>query len=614
MAGSPLATAAAISALVLAERHVDDDSLVDGPGGGHWLSGVLLRNELNELVAHALRWLASQQNEDGGWGDSVGCGSSLAATMLVEAAFHLTGVPARYSGMLERSREYTKRAGGVARLRKEFGRDRTTCGAILANYALADLTSWRKLPAVPYEQIRLPEWLRRRWPLSRPSWAAAAEGILGQAHNRHVTPRNPLKRFLRRLARPRCQAIIGQAEQPAGRFYDSVAWTSFMVMNLAALDMADHPLARRGTEFLLSTARGDGSWTLGVNQECRNTARAAIALDWELSDEREAQAAEQTLDFLLACQAQQRDALTGAECAGWSPSGQSGGLADAVATADVLKALAFYEAKWPHRRTEAIRAAAMRAWDWLLGLQNSDGGWSVFCRADRGLPSDVSRPDITARVVSGLAAWQTRSHPANGSTMRPRSAQSAPQLLPGRLVRAMTTAGEQAVSYLRQTQCEDGSWCRPGPRFAYADVPPSTVAVTRRILAALQELGAGEEPMAVRAAAWLASRRQREAGWSSDVAAPAPGERVESKKRRAAPPVACCPIETAAVLGVLRGQPSPDEAVRQAVERGEAWLMDFLETSTWGAQTRSRTDFAGFSYVDYSAPLLTMALALHRKT
>src|SRR5436853_546155 len=93
LASSPLATATAVSALTLAhairpeERHAE-------VGKGQFNADDVLRGDLSELIVESLHWLAQRQNEDGGWGDTDRDRSNLVATMLVQAAFRLTGVPA----------------------------------------------------------------------------------------------------------------------------------------------------------------------------------------------------------------------------------------------------------------------------------------------------------------------------------------------------------------------------------------------------------------------------------------------------------------------------------------------------------------------------------------
>ena len=179
LSSSPLATATAVSALALAEQHIDDDAHPGGATDRGWWSGVMVRNELNELLIQSLGWLAERQNDDGGWGDTDQSVSNIATTMLVEAAFHLTGVPAKYTGMLDRARAYVAAEGGVAGLKRRYGNDRTFAAPILTNYALAGLVSWKKVPPLPFELACLPPRWFHRLRLPVVSYAIPALAAIG---------------------------------------------------------------------------------------------------------------------------------------------------------------------------------------------------------------------------------------------------------------------------------------------------------------------------------------------------------------------------------------------------------------------------------------------------
>ena len=132
LSNSALSTATAISALALVERH-------DPTTAGGLFADEGREAGLSELIVRGLRWLCHQQNEDGGWGDTDKSLSNIATTMLVRAAFQLTGVPADEDGVLERADAYIAAQGGVAGLRRRYGRDKTFAVPILTNCALAGL-------------------------------------------------------------------------------------------------------------------------------------------------------------------------------------------------------------------------------------------------------------------------------------------------------------------------------------------------------------------------------------------------------------------------------------------------------------------------------------------
>ena len=86
-------TATAISALIIHGQHGRSVNLRPAT---RFDPQVIYQSDLSQQVIESLHWLAAQQNEDGGWGDTDKSRSNIATTMLVLAAFHLTGVPAKY--------------------------------------------------------------------------------------------------------------------------------------------------------------------------------------------------------------------------------------------------------------------------------------------------------------------------------------------------------------------------------------------------------------------------------------------------------------------------------------------------------------------------------------
>jgi squalene-hopene/tetraprenyl-beta-curcumene cyclase len=256
---SPSATAAAVSALVVAEQHFDDVPQVGPPMNDSWTPGSLFRGEFTQLVVQNLRWLADRQNEDGGWAEADGGRSSLAATLLVEAAFQLTGVPAKAAGLLERAEDYIKQAGGVAAFRAQAEDDPALEAAVIANCALADLAPWRRVPSWSWGLTSA--LIRRgRKAIEKPDAGVAPLLASGIAKYRHAKPWDPLRRLALGLAQKPALAALGELQGVSGGFMESIPQTSFVVMSLTAAGLHEHPVVRRGVEFLLSTVQPDGGW------------------------------------------------------------------------------------------------------------------------------------------------------------------------------------------------------------------------------------------------------------------------------------------------------------------------------------------------------------------
>src|SRR5436309_10837899 len=98
---SALSTAVACAALSLVQKRAARE--VSGSGPAPAEEDRLLRARLAPLIEGGLAWLATHQNADGGWGDTVKSLSNISTTMLCRSAFHLTGTRERFAEALARS-------------------------------------------------------------------------------------------------------------------------------------------------------------------------------------------------------------------------------------------------------------------------------------------------------------------------------------------------------------------------------------------------------------------------------------------------------------------------------------------------------------------------------
>ena len=93
LSSSALATAGAASALCIVARNVKEESR---------------RDAYLQLAGRSVDWLVAGQNGDGGWGDTRGGASNLAATLLVRAAVHLAAQSQRYSDSLAQAQRLVR--------------------------------------------------------------------------------------------------------------------------------------------------------------------------------------------------------------------------------------------------------------------------------------------------------------------------------------------------------------------------------------------------------------------------------------------------------------------------------------------------------------------------
>jgi sporulenol synthase len=217
-------------------------------------------------------------------------------------------------------------------------------------------------------------------------------------------------------------------------------------MSLASAGLGDKAVVRRGVEFLLATARSNGSWPVEADHSVLNTAQAVCALDATAATSAEEAAtnfslADRAVDWLVNRRQSEPAAGVKRACGGWSASGWDGGPVSATATSAVLRALAVSQRTRARRQQEGIQQAAFAGLEWLLAMEHEDGGWPNFQHGK--WTSDRGAAEVTAEVVRGLDACQRE--------LRLASTDMA-------LARRVKAALSRGLAYLVSLQRADGSW------------------------------------------------------------------------------------------------------------------------------------------------------------
>lgn len=537
---SPLATAAALVALTIVERHAPTT-----------VTGRFVDEHrdcrLSELIMASLRWLARHQNADGGWGDTDRSPSNIGATMLVRAIFGLTCVPADHPRLLERADAYIKQHGAVRGLRRRYGRDRTLVAPILSVCALAGLAPWRKVPAMPFERLGLPQ---RYWKSSRLPVSSSALPMLlavGLAKLGHRTPWNPVVAAWRRSQSASALQQLADMQPKSGGYCEDVAQTAFVVTSLASIGHTDHVVVRRGIDFLLDAVLSDGSWPIYSDRSLRNSTRAVAALAAAGEELRELGSPA----WLIAAQQRQTHPITGAEQGGWGATDQPGATPTASDTAAALLALSAWSKTDAAARELAQRPAALGV-RWLLDLQNSNGGWPMFRRGWNHLPADRAASDLTAHVLRALKAWRASVIQDSGLSAEAR----------GELDARIELAIEHGLAYLRAAQNPDGSWTPLWLGSSLRADGANPVCGTAQVLFAFRDLNRLDEPAAERGLAWLVAAERPDGGWGPPAMSKAnPG--IEETAMAAEALLTC-------------GQSGSQQ---NAASRALGWLIDAVEAN-----------------------------------
>lgn len=538
LSSSALATATAVSALAVVRRSVQSpESKVQSQQATAILDlGPWTLDSLEDLILRGVGYLITQQNPDGGFGDTDLSHSNIATTYLVVAALHLAGVTDQHSDLLTRAKSYIDSKGGLKGLRERYGVDKTFVVPIMTNLALAGLLDWRQIDPLPFELACVPQSLYRFVGMPVVSYAIPALVAIGQARFHHAPPRNPVTRLIRWLSIGRSLRVLRQMQPDSGGYLEATPLTAFVVMSLASkpppvvarcdsqgatngrgFESAAAEVIHHGVKFLAASIRSDGSWPIDTNLATWNTTLAINALAGA-GENVFALLGMECLNWLLSCQHTQRHAFTGADPGGFGWSDLSGAVPDADDTSGALLALRSIHTNTIYMEPVADylaepRAAAVRGLRWLLRLQNRNGGWPTFCRGWGKLPFDRSGTDLTAHVLRARQAWD-EAFGHEGYRYRLQPGAEAYTIFPWE---RNFRAHHKGLNYLKRTQHPDGSWSPLW--FGNQDHPQedSPVYGTAKVLFAYRDLGLMDSPEAQRGVAWLVANQNADGGWGSGV-------------------------------------------------------------------------------------------------
>ncbi|MBL8828712.1 MAG: squalene--hopene cyclase [Planctomycetaceae bacterium] len=528
------------------------------------------------LIESGLRWIYDRQNADGGLGDTDKSVSNISTTMLVRAATHLAGQADHYRESLRHAEQYIEQLGGIPGLRRRYGKDKTFAVPILTNYALAGLVPWSEVSPLPFEAACLPQSWYRFARLPVVSYAIPALVAIGQARYFKQPPRNPVMRLLRRWAIEPSLRVLSKMQPASGGYLEATPLTSFVVMSLAGTGRHDHPVTRLGLKFLLDSVRTDGSWPIDTNLATWVTTLAINALNTRHGNEDCEHLTPQLLAWLLGCQHTERHPFTGAAPGGWGWSDLSGAVPDADDTPGALLALQRFVA--PDEKvsddTEPARVAEQSGRDWLLGLQNGDGGWPTFCRGWGVLPFDRSGTDLTAHALRAIEPWT-----------------DSPDL---------RAARDRGRAYLARTQRPDGSWLPLwfGNQARTDDENP--LYGTARVLFAYRDLRLMHTEPAQRAIRFLLAEQNADGGWGG-------GPVLE--RGQAVGPLRSSVEETALVVEALLADESNPAAQALAV-KGLSWLVEAVESNQHQVPSPIGFYFAKLWYYEKLYPIIFTVSAL----
>jgi squalene-hopene/tetraprenyl-beta-curcumene cyclase len=554
-----------------------------------------------ERIEKLATYVRQRQLPDGGWSIYPGGPSELNATCKAYFALKLAGDSVD-SPQMKRARASVHRLGGLE-LTNSYTR---------FYLALVGAVGWELVPAIPPELMLLPNWFYiniyefSSWtrgiviPMMilsalRPNWKLPERAQVDELFkdptrkkaafdwsNQLISWRNfflaldrglkfyerlPWKPLRQRALREAKSWLLEHMERSEGL---ATIYPAMMNSIFALVAMGygpDDPLTCRETrEFSRFEIEENDTIRL---QPCVSpvwdSAIAMVALE-EAGVAPDDPALVKAADWILSkqilgpgdWQVKNKDAEPG----GWAFEFRNDFYPDVDDTAFVLMAL--QRVKFPDAKR--MEAATRRGIQWLLSMQNRDGGWGAFDRdndrrflcnipfADHNAMIDPSTADVTARVLEclGRFGW-TAEHPAV----------------------------QRGVKFLLKDQCGDGSWFgRWGVNYVYG---------TSGVLRALETVSLTAQNYCQRAVAWLKTVQKVDGSFGESLKTYSD---VSSKGQGAS-----TPSQTAwGLIGMLAGANTADPAISKAV----SYLVSTQnEDGSWSEYDFTGTGFPCVFYLKY---------------
>jgi squalene-hopene/tetraprenyl-beta-curcumene cyclase len=427
------------------------------------------------------------------------------------------------------------------------------------------------------------------------SYAIPALVAIGQAKYRNDPPRNPLSNLIRKLSVSRTLRVLQNMQPSSGGFLEAIPLTSFVVMGLSCSGHANHPVVENGLRFIRDSVRSEGSWPIDTNLATWNTSLSISALSQTLASDHTSTSLTggahdrrellkemyrpELLDWLLGCQNLDRHPFTGAKPGGWGWSDLSGAVPDADDTPGALIALRYWadHANPDGATLERIRKAVRAGGNWLLALQNRDGGWPTFCRGWGKLPFDRSGSDLTAHAMRALNAWKAE--------------------FPESVIEAAFRRGWR---YLERQQRPDGSWLPLW--FGNQDLgdEENPLYGTVKVLLAFRDFSLEESAAAQRGRAWLTKQQHADGSWGG-------GRSITERS----PDLVGSIEETALALEIL-ADGEDNSGDKSLNDMGLRWLCDRVREKRYTQPSPIGFYFAKLWYHERLYPQIFTAAALSR--
>jgi squalene-hopene/tetraprenyl-beta-curcumene cyclase len=422
LSSSALSTAVAIVALKI-NRNQDDE----------------------EQIKLGYNWLCTHINTDGGFGDTPESESNVSTSLLCYAAIFycqpnmVDGNPVlkAIENFLETKKISLNEHNITSSILQFYGTDYTFSVPILSMLILCGVLpdeASNRIPQLPFELSLLPESWYRFFNLQVVSYAIPA--LIGVGIFIHTKRKSKVKFYRNRFVAPAIKKLTAIMPESGG-FLEAIPLTGFVSMCLIASGKGNNEVVKNGISFLQKQQRTDGSWPIDTDLSTWVTTLSIKALGPQLNSVIGKDNIQQLKAHLHSIQYKTIHPFNGAKPGGWGWTNYSGSVPDADDTPGaILALLEMYEG------TREEIGAIVNGCNWLVDLQNSDGGFPTFCKGWGRLPFDSSCADLTGHAL--LALFSSIEKSGNN--------------IPFHLHRKFYRSALKAADFLQKHQATDGYW------------------------------------------------------------------------------------------------------------------------------------------------------------
>jgi len=404
--------------------------------------------QLKDEIDRGVQWLIANVNADGGFGDTPQSKSNISTSLLCYSALKITvQFVGNTSATILRLATYLKQNGidvqsnhFAQHVIDFYQKDYTFSVPILATCAFCGIPEnnpFKNIPQLPFELALLPRRFYRFFNLNVVSYAIPALVSMGIAIFQHKPSCFILRGFRKKMI-PKAINLLDRLLPQSGGFLEAIPLTAFVSLSLIKAGFQEHRVVQKGIVFLKRIQRNDGSWPIDIDLSTWVTTLSIKSFRNQIQKHFDQNSVETLTTHLLSVQNQSVHPFNGTTPGGWGWTHFSGSVPDGDDTPSAIVALLLLHDSVDKKVAKSV----LNGCDWLLKLQNNDGGFPTFSRGWGKLPFDESCSDLTGHVFLALAICIEKLGQQIKLTQR----------------KSYERALKKAARYLIENQKPDGSW------------------------------------------------------------------------------------------------------------------------------------------------------------